>query len=188
MIANHDSNITEILGHQNYLNILILSLDSPLLMARTATIDFLLAIVTLNYPTGHQLVMQAMESFKTTRNKARVFDSLVLSLSNGVLSRGIFGSQVGASEFTTLFGFGSDKLKSPSEKDIREFLVSIVALIRFLVEIPPEFEYRMHLRHELISSGLIPIFQVRPSYILTLETNYLGFIRIPRYPSTRYSL
>ena len=161
MIANQDSGITDILTHQNYLNILILSLDSPLLMARTATIDFLLAIVTLNYPSGHNLVMQAMESFKITRKKARVFDALILSLSNGVSSRGIFGSKVGASEFTAnMFGFNSDKLKPPSEKDIREFLVSMVALIRFIVEIPPEFEYRMHLRHELISSGLIPVFQV----------------------------
>ncbi|KAJ3341420.1 hypothetical protein HDU91_000710 [Kappamyces sp. JEL0680] len=159
LIANHDSGITDILCQQNFLNILILSLDSPLLMARTATIDFLLAIVTLNYPTGHQLVMSAMDYFKTTRKKSRIFDCLVESLANAVTSRGIFGSKVGAMD-GGLFGFGTqDKIRAPSERDIRDFLVSATALVRFLVEIPPEFEYRMHLRHELISSGIIPVFQ-----------------------------
>lgn len=149
-------------------------------MARTATIDFLLAIVTLQYPTGHRLVMSAMEFFKITRKKARVFDCLVESLAHGVTSRGIFGSKVGAVELN-MFGFQSsqDKLKMPSERDIREFLVSGVALIRFLVEIPPEFEYRMHLRHELISSGLLPIFRVYKSGSNATETNVLGFFRIP---------
>ncbi|KAJ3267918.1 hypothetical protein HDV01_003782 [Terramyces sp. JEL0728] len=159
LIANQHAGITDILGQQNYLNILILSLDSPLLMARTATLDFLLAIVTLDYPNGHRLVMEAMEYFKTVRNTARTFDCLIESLNSTVTSRGIFGSTVGSTQMEfNMFGFG-EKLKAPTEKDLREFLVSATALIRFIVEIPPEFEYRMHIRHELISSGLNTVFQ-----------------------------
>jgi hypothetical protein len=166
-IANHDSGITDILCHQNFLNILILSLDSPLLVARTATVDFLLAIITLEYPTGHKLVMSALEHFRATRGHQRIFDYLVDSISKAASSRGIFGSKVGA--FSTndyqVFGFGagnnkdSSNNRNPTERDVRDFLVSGVALVRFLVEIPPEFEYRMHLRHELISSKISRVFQ-----------------------------
>jgi hypothetical protein len=35
----------------------------------------------------------------------------------------------------------------------------MVALIRYLVEIPTEFEYRMHIRKEFIASGLQPVFK-----------------------------
>ena len=162
-IANHDSGITDILCHQNFLNILILSLDSPLLVARTATLDFLLAIITLEYPTGHKLVISALEHFKNTRGHQRIFDFLVDSISKAASSRGIFGSKVGAaaSEYQ-VFGFGAnskDLTKQPTERDVRDFLVSGVALVRFIVEIPPEFEYRMHLRHELISSKINQVFQ-----------------------------
>lgn len=116
----------------------------------------------MNYPTGHQLIMSAMEHFRVRRKKARMFDFLVESLGQAVTSRGIFGSKVGSTEYT-LFGFGNsskDAIKPPTEKDLREFLVSAVAFFRFLVEIPSEFEYRMNLRHELVSSGILPIFQV----------------------------
>ncbi|KAH9251616.1 hypothetical protein BASA81_010525 [Batrachochytrium salamandrivorans] len=93
LIANHHSGIADILYHQNHLNILIQSLDSPLLTARTATMDFLLAL-------------------------------------SPRLSK---GSQTGH--------------------------VSVVALIRFLVEVPTDFEYRMYLRSEFVASGVIPAFQ-----------------------------
>jgi hypothetical protein len=161
MVANSDTSITDVLCQQNFLNILILSLDSPALQARTATLDFLLAIVTLNYPTGHQLVIQALEYFKSTRGKKRVFDCLVEYLGNAVTSRGIFGSTVGSTPMDFhMFGFGlGDKAKPPTERDVRDYLVSAVAFIRFIIEIPSEFEYRMYLRHELVSSGIVPVFQ-----------------------------
>ncbi|KAH6588860.1 hypothetical protein BASA61_005813 [Batrachochytrium salamandrivorans] len=130
LIANHHSGIADILYHQNHLNILIQSLDSPLLTARTATMDFLLAIVTLDYPKGHKLVMSAMTDFQKIRKHARVFDALVGALTQAVTTRGIFGS-----------------------------VVSVVALIRFLVEVPTDFEYRMYLRSEFVASGVIPAFQ-----------------------------
>lgn len=96
-------------------------------MARTATLDFLLAIVTLHYPKGHSIVMAAMEHFRITRNHKRVFDGLVDHVGQSVTSRGIFGSIVGSgSSFEQgTFGFGmADKLKkTTSEKDTREYLV-----------------------------------------------------------------
>ncbi|KAL2917768.1 hypothetical protein HK105_202641 [Polyrhizophydium stewartii] len=186
LIANHHSGIADVLYQQNYLNILIQSLDSPLLTARTATMDFLLAIVTLDYPKGHKLVMSAMAFFQKVRNKARVFDALVESLSQAISSRGIFGSTVGGasvhglgvlggtlhsqngggSDIASLFTLSGmfEKSKAPTEKEVREFLVSVVALIRFLVEVPSEFEYRMYLRNEFVASGVVPAFQKLKSW------------------------
>ncbi|KAJ1328800.1 hypothetical protein BSLG_010024 [Batrachochytrium salamandrivorans] len=144
LIANHHSGIADILYHQNHLNILI-------------------------------------------QKHARVFDALVGALTQAVTTRGIFGSVVGVggqnggseyspsstsvpiinsngntngSDLTSLFSLSVfEKTRHPTEKDIREFLVSVVALIRFLVEVPTDFEYRMYLRSEFVASGVIPAFQ-----------------------------
>ena len=166
LIANSEPALAQMLLEQSRLNILIQSLDSPSLMARTATIDFFLIIVTVDYPTGHKLVLEAMEFFRSIRNKKRVFDYLIEALGNAVGARGIFGTFVGATpttstttELSQVFRFGTEKVGKPTEKHMREYLVSCVAFIRFIVEIPPEFEYRMHIRQELISSGLQPVFQ-----------------------------
>jgi hypothetical protein len=102
-----------------------MSLDSPLLTSRTATIDFLLAIVTLEYPKGHQLVMAAMEHFKLQRSATRIFDVLVESLYSFVNSRGVFGSKVraGSDHHSTMFSFLAEKSNQPTEREIREYLV-----------------------------------------------------------------
>ena len=63
----------EFLQEQQNLNILIMSLDSPILSARTAAADFLLAIVTLDYPMGHSLVIKAFESLRMAHNEHRLF-------------------------------------------------------------------------------------------------------------------
>jgi hypothetical protein len=108
-----------------------MSLASPLLTSRTATVEFLLVIATSEYPKGHKLVMSSLEHFKLSKGedfKTRVFDFLVLSLKDLVYSRGIFGSKVNQSklnEENTLFSFNSDKTVQPSESDIRSFLVCV---------------------------------------------------------------
>ncbi|KAJ1328832.1 hypothetical protein BSLG_009876 [Batrachochytrium salamandrivorans] len=170
LIANHHSGIADILYHQNHLNILIQSLDSPLLTARTATMDFLLAIVTLDYPKGHKLVMSAMTDFQKIRKHARVFDALVGALTQAVTTRGIFGSVVGVggqnggSEYspssTSVPIINSNGNTNGSDlTSLFSLSVSVVALIRFLVEVPTDFEYRMYLRSEFVASGVIPAFQ-----------------------------
>ena len=137
---------------------LILSLDSSNLGTRTATIDFLLVITSLDYPKGHKLVLSALEYFCTKHGKPKMFDGLVESISTIVNTRGIFGTKVGAGNATEGSIFNSGKLFNPQE--IREFLVSAVALVRLVVEMPPEFEYRMYIRRQLISSGITPVFEV----------------------------
>ena len=162
MIANSVPSFAESLCQQSHVNTLILSLDSPSLMARTATLDFFLFLVTLQYPSGHKLIMTAMEHFKSIRHKKKIFDYLVEALGNAVSARGIFGSKVGATITSgeySVFGFGTEKVRNPTEKEMREYLKSSVAFIRYLVEKPTEFEYRMHIRQDLISSGILPVFQ-----------------------------
>jgi hypothetical protein len=138
LIANHHVNnlfnqkrgIIEILSEQQFLDILIMSLASPLLTSRTATVEFLLVIATSEYPKGHRLVMSSLEHLKLSKGddfKTRVFDFLVLSLKDLVFSRGIFGSKVNQSKLNevTLFSINSDKTTQPTESDIRSYLVYV---------------------------------------------------------------
>ena len=38
--------------------------------------------------------------------------------------------------------------------------MALTALVRFLVEVPGEFEYRMYIRNEMMSSGLANVLRV----------------------------
>lgn len=129
-IANHHRGITEILSQQEFLHILIMSLESPLLSSRIATIEFLLVITTSEYPKGHKLVMESLDHFRILRggdHKVRIFDFLVKSLKELVDSRGVFGSKVkfNAPEHHVgaVFSFMTEKATQPSEREIRNFLV-----------------------------------------------------------------
>lgn len=101
--------------------------------------------------------MAAFEHLQASAARTRVFDSLVESLGTFVNSRGVFGSKVGGKQLDIKT---SEKSKALAEKEGREYLVSIVTLIRFIVEIPSEFEFRMHIRNELLNSGLAQHFVV----------------------------
>lgn len=172
------------MSNPNYLSILILSLDSPLLPARTSAADFLLALVTLEYPRGHRLVMGAFEHFRATHDDLHTFQRLVSALDSLVQTRGVFGTVVGAKAEVkeTLIYFG-DKNKEQMQRDIKEFLVctdatldlhriipessncnpqiTAVALLRLIVDIPDELEYRIHLRNQLMASGFGRVLKVR---------------------------
>jgi hypothetical protein len=124
--------IADILSQQDDANLLILSLDSPSVVSRTATIDFLLAIVTLDYPKGHKNVMDALSFFQKKRELPRIFDCLIMALSSFVNSRGVFGTVVGSQPTpNNPFSFAFEKSKPPSEKDIRDHLVLLI-LYRWL--------------------------------------------------------
>ncbi|TPX72675.1 hypothetical protein SpCBS45565_g00202 [Spizellomyces sp. 'palustris'] len=154
ILVNHNRGVTELLSNPSYLNILILSLDSPLLPARTSAADFLLALVTLEYPRGHRLVMRAFDYFRSSRDDLHTFERLVLALESLINTRGVFGTTVGAKADVkdTIVHFG-DKSREQMQKDIKDFLISAVTLLRLVVDIPQELEYRIHLRNELLASG-----------------------------------
>ena len=116
----------DFLYEQENINILILSLDSTILTSRTAAAEFLLAIVTLDYPKGHALVITAFENLCTARNDHRLFDKLLKTLFEIVSSRGIFGSTVGSKrEKMASFVLSSlnEKNQDQTQKEIKDFLV-----------------------------------------------------------------
>ncbi|KAI9101057.1 hypothetical protein DFS34DRAFT_613026 [Phlyctochytrium arcticum] len=154
ILVNHHRGITELLSSPSYLNLLILSLDSPLLPARTSASDFLLALITLEYPRGHRLVMRAFDYFRAAKDDLHTFGRLVDSIEGLIKSRGIFGTTVGASSEwkANVVHFG-EKNRDQMQKDIKDFLISAVTLLRLIVEIPQELEYRIHLRNDLLASG-----------------------------------
>lgn len=123
----------DFLYEQQNLNILILSLDSPILSSRTSAAEFLLAIVTLDYPRGHSLVITAFENFRITRNEHRLFEKLLLSLYEIISTRGIFGSVVGSKRerLTTFIQSAlSDKNQDQEhQKEIKDFLVSLCGIL-----------------------------------------------------------
>ena len=126
IIANSHSGIMEFLYEQENLNILILSLDSPILSSRIAAAEFLLAIVTLEYPKGHGLVIAAFENFRIALNEHRLFEKLLKALYEIVSTRGIFGSVVGSRrDRLTAFLVQSEKNQEiEQQKEIKDFLVS----------------------------------------------------------------
>ncbi|KAI8921081.1 armadillo-type protein [Powellomyces hirtus] len=152
IVVNQNRGITELLNNSRYLSIIVLSLDSPLLSARTSAADFLLALVTIEYPRGHKLVMGAFEHFRAAHDDLHTFQRLVSALDSLVQTRGVFGTTVGSRSENSLLHFG-DKNREQTQRDIKDFLISTVTLLRLVVDVPPELEYRIHLRNELMASG-----------------------------------
>jgi hypothetical protein len=124
VIANSNAGIMDFLYDQSNLNILILSLDSSILSSRTSAAEFLLAIVTLEYPRGHSLVIKAFENFQAERNEDRLFQKLLKSLYEVIRSRGIFGSVVGSKRERMSFIHASKNTNDlDHQREIKDYLV-----------------------------------------------------------------
>ncbi|KAJ3150792.1 hypothetical protein HDU86_006301 [Geranomyces michiganensis] len=164
IVVNQNRGITELLNNSTYLSIIVLSLDSPLLSARTAAADFLLALVTIEYPRGHKLVMGAFEHFRAAHDDLRIFSRLTAAIDSLVQSRGVFGSTVGSKGARELGLHFGDKNKEQTQRDIKDFLISTVTLLRLVVDVPQELEYRIHLRNELMASGFGKILKTLRSW------------------------
>ncbi|KAJ3177111.1 Dishevelled associated activator of morphogenesis 2 [Geranomyces variabilis] len=164
IVVNQNRGITELLNNSTYLSIIVLSLDSPLLSARTAAADFLLALVTIEYPRGHKLVMGAFEHFRAAHDDLRTFSRLISAIDSLVQSRGVFGSTVGSKGARELGLHFGDKNREQTQRDIKDFLISTVTLLRLVVDVPQELEYRIHLRNELMASGFGKILKTLRSW------------------------
>lgn len=104
------------------------SITSPNLLARTSAIDFLLAIVTVSYPQGHELVMAAFKHDPTQLP----FQGLVSSVAQLVEGKGILGSTVGSKregweDFMAASVNGRDG--GEMQRNINDFLVKIPKII-----------------------------------------------------------
>ncbi|KAJ3140443.1 hypothetical protein HK101_003495, partial [Irineochytrium annulatum] len=181
VIVNYQKNINILLSNPEYLATLVLSLDAPILCARTSAIDFLLVIASLDFPNGHNLVLEAFESFRLAKGHNIVFKGLVITLKQVVGSRGKFGTSVGAkrglviAEGLSVLPGSGDSIK----KEINDFLLSSIALLRYLVEVPIDVLHRIHLRHQVTACGFLDVVaHLRtwaPSEFMELVTHLEGF-------------
>ncbi|KAL3899458.1 MAG: hypothetical protein SGCHY_002032 [Lobulomycetales sp.] len=166
IIANHDRGIEDILAHPSSLNILIHSLNSPNLPTRTNSLDFLLGVVTIEYPLGHRLVTDAFSYLMSTLPSAKyIFTPLIEAILQCISQQGILGTRVGArarrlhqqehgGEILFAAESGAEKKGDSLYRDVKEFLISGMALVRYIIEVPDELEYRIYLRNKMMCSGL----------------------------------
>ncbi|KAI9328794.1 hypothetical protein BDR26DRAFT_873559 [Obelidium mucronatum] len=163
--VNNEREINDLLARPEWINILTFSLDSPILPSRTSATDFLLALVALNYPKGHNLVIRAFETYRSEQSNLRLFERFLSTISEIVESRGTFGSLVGSKGYSgtkkdasSVAGIVSMN-REKAHKDMKDYLISALALIRYIVQVPSQLEYRIHLRNELTACGLFRIFK-----------------------------
>jgi hypothetical protein len=123
--------IEDLIKHPSSMDIIIVSIMSPNLPTRTHSLDFLLGVVTLEYPVGHDLVINAFKSLMGDRKKfPNLFTPLIDAINECASQQGILGTQVrknlprGSS--VTLFAAekGVDKQGGILQKEISAFLVS----------------------------------------------------------------
>ncbi|KAJ3086905.1 hypothetical protein HK100_008536, partial [Physocladia obscura] len=169
--------IKVLLSHPDWITTLAFSLDSPILSSRISATDFLLALVTLNYPMGHNLVTTAFNAFHDANVIAasdgggrggveesdigmRPYEKFVNTIAEIVDSRGVFGGVVG-SNLNSLNSSSGGVVKSSAggakiissnrdaiHQEVKEYLISAIALIRYLIQVPPQVEYRIHVRND----------------------------------------
>ncbi|KAI8852793.1 hypothetical protein BC829DRAFT_430386 [Chytridium lagenaria] len=179
LIVNVQKNIVDLLSKPGYLNTLALSIDSPILSARTSAIEFFLVLVTLDYPKGHNLVIRAFETFRQTRGHLRLFGSVVSALVEVVESRGKFGTMVGSKRDVLEGMIQSSSNLEQAQKEINDFIISSVSLIRWIVEVPSQLEYRIHLRNEMTVCGFSSVISKlklwAPSEFRGIMTHIEGF-------------
>ncbi|KAJ3222019.1 hypothetical protein HK099_002800 [Clydaea vesicula] len=180
IIVNNNKGIQDLLSNPSSLNTLIMSIDSPNVIARTNVIDFLLAVVTISYPKGHNLVLEAFLYFQKTRQEDFIFQGFIKSLKEVILQRGTFGSKVGSKRDSNVDLFaatnGTEKRKGEIlENGIKEYMISAISLVRYLIEVPEELEYRIYLRNKMICSGITEILKIlktwAPEEFDSIETN-----------------
>ena len=107
-------------------------MTSPNLPTRTNSLDFLLGVVTIEYPLGHRLVTDAFSHLKDAGiNIQYLFTPLIDAIKECVMQQGVWGTRVGGKiqnqtgEGTTLFAAesGSDKKGDGLYREVKEFLV-----------------------------------------------------------------
>ncbi|KAJ3070679.1 hypothetical protein HDU98_006303 [Podochytrium sp. JEL0797] len=161
MSVNHEKEINDLLAKSEWINVLTFSLDSPILSSRISATDFLLALVALNYPKGHNLVIRAFETHRNEHRGLRLFERFMGTISEIVESRGTFGSVVGSKRDSvtgSVAGIVSMN-REKSHREMKDYLISALALIRYIVQVPSQLEYRIHLRNELMACGLFKVFK-----------------------------
>ncbi|KAJ1539091.1 hypothetical protein HK405_013229, partial [Cladochytrium tenue] len=157
--------MASLLQHPGWMNVLALSLDSPSLPARTSVVEFFLALATVSYPLGHNLVLRTFEALRDTAGEDRAFAGFVRSVYDVADGRGFFGSATAAAGHRKdavaaahgVWDAGGDAQTMP--RDVREFLISSLALVRYLVELPEQTDYRIELRNRFMASGFSFVLQ-----------------------------
>ncbi|KAJ3044918.1 hypothetical protein HDV00_000200 [Rhizophlyctis rosea] len=94
------------------------------------------------------------QHLRKVKGDLRQFSRVVKNLDATVRGRGIFGTRVGSRGGVEGAVGGKEEWK-----EVNEYLVSTMTLLRLLVELPPDLEYRTHLRNEMMAAGLSKVLE-----------------------------
>ncbi|KAJ1658246.1 hypothetical protein IWQ61_002482 [Dispira simplex] len=136
----------EVLAYPRCVSNICHSLDSPLPQVRKLAVELLTFLCYSDFPHGHELVLQGMESFQRFRSMQYRFEPWLVALERTIDGRGRMGSMVGASQEVRQLGM--------VENDLIQYALCNVLLMNALVEVCEDIDVRIHLRQELQKCGI----------------------------------
>ncbi|KAI9146343.1 hypothetical protein BKA69DRAFT_1034590 [Paraphysoderma sedebokerense] len=141
------------LAYPSSIHALTLSLDSPNLTTRKLVAEILTAFCYLDRPHGHSFVLQSMDLFMKAKGESKRFEKWITTFDKVIAGRGKFGSLVGAT--------GPER--GITDDDLNDYALSNLILVNGIIRIPEDYDFRIHLRNQLLACGLLRTIEcIRP--------------------------
>ncbi|KAF9363124.1 hypothetical protein BGX34_004815 [Mortierella sp. NVP85] len=148
-ILNNRWGVQEAIKNSHCVSSLCFSITSPQLQTRKLVVEVLTFLCYCEPPMGHKLVLEALDQVMEYWRESARFDAWMRILENTIDGRGRFGTLVGMSEDL--------KKAGTQDEQLMEYVLSNVIFINALLQVADDIELRMHIRHQLTTSGLTRI-------------------------------
>ncbi|KAG9810169.1 FH2-domain-containing protein, partial [Aureobasidium melanogenum] len=147
-LMNNKYGADDALEHAPIVNALGASLISPRLNTRKLVSEVLTFLCHWAEGRGHQKVLQALDSLKSTQGENGRFDAWMRIVEVTVDGRGKMGSLVGASDEVRSGGIGMENL-------LMEYAVASLFLVNMIVDAPErDLHLRCHIRAQFTACGI----------------------------------
>ncbi|KAI5268169.1 FH2-domain-containing protein [Aureobasidium subglaciale] len=147
-LMNNKYGADDALEHAPIVNALGASLISPRLNTRKLVSEVLTFLCHWAEGRGHQKVLQALDSLKSSQGENGRFDAWMRIVEVTVDGRGKMGSLVGASDEVRSGGIGMENL-------LMEYAVASLFLVNMIVDAPDrDLHLRCHIRAQFTACGI----------------------------------
>jgi cytokinesis protein len=147
-LMNNKYGADDALEHAPIVNALGASLISPRLNTRKLVSEVLTFLCHWAEGRGHQKVLQALDSLKSTQGENGRFDAWMRIVEVTIDGRGKMGSLVGASDEVRSGGIGMENL-------LMEYAVASLFLVNMIVDAPErDLHLRCHIRAQFTACGI----------------------------------
>ncbi|KAG9516309.1 FH2-domain-containing protein, partial [Aureobasidium melanogenum] len=147
-LMNNKYGADDALEHAPIVNALGASLISPRLNTRKLVSEVLTFLCHWAEGRGHQKVLQALDSLKSSQGENGRFDAWMRIVEVTVDGRGKMGSLVGASDEVRSGGIGMENL-------LMEYAVASLFLVNMIVDAPErDLHLRCHIRAQFTACGI----------------------------------